>query len=125
MSNFIELAHVNPTDLNKLDHMLTVEPVNENDFNDNYMHADDVFSITVKFSDGTEMEIKCCGVRYAPEGSNTAWAEAVLFKNGSEIIHSNPRDRYRGEWEMTDNCGNTYTALVGPWANTGEKIKGA
>ena len=67
---------------------------------------------TVNFGNGIEMDIKCCGVQYDENAeSNTAWTEAVLFRNGYEICYTEPSDEYLGEWVCEYN-GNEYVVLV-------------
>ncbi len=63
---------------------------------------EETISVTTKFSNGIEMDIKCCGVQFEEGGSNTAWTEAVLFHNGSEIAHTDVCDTFEGEWELVD-----------------------
>lgn len=58
---------------------------------------------TAKFPDNYEMDIKCCGVRFEENGSNTAWTEAVLFKNGRSVACSEVSDDFFGEWELEAN----------------------
>lgn len=54
---------------------------------------------TAKFDDGYEMDIKCCGVQWDDEAEdNTAWTEAVLFHNGSEVTCTEPEAAYDGTW---------------------------
>ena len=57
------------------------------------------------------MDIKCCGVQYEEGGVNTAWTEAVLFKNGSEVCHSEPNEGFFGEWTLETN-GDEYVVNV-------------
>lgn len=64
-----------------------------------------------RFSDEYEMDIKCCGVQYEEGGSNTAWSEAVLFKNGCEVCCSEPSDNFEGEWTLRDG-DNEFTVVV-------------
>ena len=72
------------------------------------MSEDDTITKTAKFSNGYEMDIKCCGADDEP-----AWTEAVLFDSeGSQIAVSEPSDDYFGIWELEDNDGNTYKANV-------------
>jgi hypothetical protein len=67
---------------------------------------------TVKFDNGIEMDIKCCGVQYEEESeSNLAWTEAVLFNNGNEVYYTEPSDEYFGEWICEYN-GNEYVVIV-------------
>lgn len=72
------------------------------------MSEDDTITKTAKFSNGYEMDIKCCGADDEP-----AWTEAVLFDSeGSQIAVSEPSDDYFGIWELEDDDGNTYKANV-------------
>lgn len=72
------------------------------------MGEDETITNTAKFSNGYEMDIKCCGADDEP-----AWTEAVLFDSeGSQIAVSEPSDDYFGIWELEDNDGNTYKANV-------------
>jgi hypothetical protein len=67
---------------------------------------------TVKFDDGIEMDIKCCGVQYDEYSeSNTAWTEAVLFENGYQVCYTDPSDEYLGEWSL-EHDGNEYIVLI-------------
>ena len=66
---------------------------------------------TAVFDNGYEMDIKCCGVQYEEGEVNTAWTEAVLFHNGSEVCCSDPCDEFVGEWELSDG-DNVYVVNV-------------
>lgn len=67
---------------------------------------------TATFENGYEMDIKCCGVQYNEEDeSNTAWTEAVLFCNGSEVCCSEPSDEYLGEW-ILETDEDEYVVVV-------------
>lgn len=73
---------------------------------------DDTHTETVSFEDGYEMDIKVCGVQYEGEGgSNAAWSEAVLFKDGCEVACTDPGDDLLGEWEL-EHDGNTFVVNV-------------
>ena len=65
---------------------------------DNMLNEDETIVRTVRFPDGIEMDIKCCGVQYEEGGDNSAWTEAVLFHNGYEVACSEPSDSFLGEW---------------------------
>ena len=80
---------------------------------------DGFFVETAKFDNGIEMDVKCCGVQYEEGESNTAWTEAVLFKNGSEVCCSEPSDEFEGEWELEYN-GDTYIVNIVPELTPGE-----
>ena len=75
---------------------------------------DETISVTTKFDNGVEMDIKCCGVQYKEGESNTAWSEAVLFKNGSQVACTEPSDTFDGDWELECADGDTYIAHVIP-----------
>lgn len=84
-----------------------IEPSNK----DECLGEDDTITYTAKFDDGYEMDIKCCGVQYEEGGVNTAWTEAVLFKNGSEVCCSEPSEGFFGEWTLETN-GDEYVVNV-------------
>lgn len=67
---------------------------------------------TAVFDDGYEVDIKCCGVQCDDDNEDyTAWAEAVLFHNGSEVVYTSPSERFDGEWVLfTDE--NEYVVNV-------------
>ena len=94
----------------RIQHYLEHEPKDE----DECLGEDETICDGVKFQDGTQMDIKCCGVQYLDEPcrSNKAWTEAVLFdRNGSEIACTDVSDSYLGEWTL-EHAGNTYTCIV-------------
>lgn len=65
---------------------------------------------TVKFENGKQMDIKCCGVQFHEDdaGNNSAWTEAVLFdESGYELTCSEVEEEYDGEWEI-EYDGITY-----------------
>ena len=78
------------------------------------LEEDDVISHTVRFSNGFEADIKCCGSQYEENSDNAAWTEAVLFdRNSSEISCSDVSDEYVGDWVLEDNAnGNIYLITV-------------
>lgn len=67
---------------------------------------DETHTETAVFENGYEMDIKVSGVQYdCPGGSNSAWSEAVLFKDGCEVACTDPGDDLLGEWELEhDGC---------------------
>lgn len=72
-----------------------------------FQDEDHTISHTVKFPDGKQMDVKCCGAQ--EEGS---WTEAVLFnENGVELCCSEVSDQYDGTWELEHN-GRRYVAIV-------------
>ena len=76
---------------------LTVEPLSKYEC----LSEDETILHTAVFGCGMEMDIKCCGVQYdEEEESNLAWAEAVLFHNGSEVACTEVSDTYTGEWSL-------------------------
>lgn len=68
------------------------------DSEDEYQGEDNTISITAKFDDGMEMDIKCCGC-----DDECSWTEAVLFENGSECGCTEPADDLLGPWEIECN----------------------
>lgn len=81
----------------KLERWLTVEPTCEEEA----LPEDKVYSYTADFGDGWEMDIKVCGVKFDKvEESNTAWSEAILFKDGCERCCSQVSDSFIGDWEL-------------------------
>ena len=73
---------------------------------------DETIVYTAVFDDGIEIDVKCCGVQYhEDEETNTAWCEAVMFKNGCEVCCEYGEDDFFGEWEMEHN-GNKYVVFV-------------
>lgn len=89
---------------------MEVAPQDENDM---IMGEDDTISNTIKFSNGYEMDIKCCGVRFEEDSCNTAWAEAVLFdENGCQVAYSDVEDEYFGEWKLEDDNGTIYVGEI-------------
>ena len=62
---------------------------------------DETYSVTARFDDGIEMDIKLCGVQFQEDEDNLPWTEAVLFKNGTEVMCSEPEDEFFGEWMLT------------------------
>ena len=67
---------------------------------------DDTLIWTASFGDGFEMDIKLCGA-----DEEVAWTEAVLFKDGSELVCTDCVDEILGEWELEYN-NVTYIAYV-------------
>jgi len=79
---------------------------------DDCLGEDIAITHTATFDNGITVDIKCCGVQYnEDEESNTAWTEAVLFKDGHEINCSEPSDEYLGEWILEYN-NDEYVVLV-------------
>jgi hypothetical protein len=77
---------------------------------DNEFGEDETFTITVKFDDGKEMDVKLCGA----ENPEDIWTEAVLFdENGHQIGMTDPDDtkEFFGEWGIEFN-GVTYVGVV-------------
>ena len=86
---------------------LTVEPKSEED-----CLPDGCQMVrTAEFDNGYEMDVKLCGVCYEEGGCNTAWTEAVLFKNRCEVACTDVADEYTGEWEL-EHDGNKFVVEV-------------
>ena len=82
--------------LETINRYLTVEPANESEC----LSENETIVYTADFGGGIEMDIKCCGVQYSEGDSNLAWAEAVLFRDGCELCHSEVSDVFDGVWEL-------------------------
>ena len=95
------------SELEDLRALLSHEPASESEC----FGEDKTISHTVSFGNGVEMDIKVCGVQYHEGESNTAWSEAVLFVNGSEVACSEPSDAIDGEW-ILDHDGDEFRAVV-------------
>ncbi len=92
--------------------LLTVEPKTESDC----LREDETITKTVTFDNGVEMDVKICGVQFIEGESNLPWTEAVLFKNGCEVGCTDTSDTFEGEWELSDDEGNTYKVTIEPAA---------
>ena len=77
---------ISKEDVNRINHYLHNEPTDETEC----LGEDVTIVYTAVFDNGIEMDIKCCGVQYQEGESNTAWTEAVLFKDGNEVAHTEP-----------------------------------
>lgn len=106
-TNTITISEKRAKAINKI---LTVEPLDV----DGCFGEDFTITNTAVFPNGIEVDVKCCGVQYREGESNLGWTEAVLFKDGAEVCHTEPSDSYLGKWELEYN-GDTYvvTVLVG------------
>ena len=84
------------------------EPTDESECLD----EDETLINTVTFSNGFQMDIKCCGIKYEEGGCNSAWTEAVLFDDkGNELCCTDVCDVYFGEWTLEHGI-NKYTVIV-------------
>ena len=107
--NYYEKIIIPKNEFKRINYYLTHEPVDEYD---EYLHEDETIIYTANFPDGSFMDIKCCGVQFEPDSVNTAWTEAVLFKNNCEVSVSEVCENYEGQWELEDNEGNLYVVDV-------------
>lgn len=78
-------------------------------FNEDEKHTE-----TVRFENGYEIDIKCCGVQMDENGRNNgAWCEAVLFnERGFQESFSDVSDEFVGDWQLQDTSGNVYIVSV-------------
>ena len=53
------------------------------------------FSETAVFDDGTKIQI-----RLVIQEKTTPYAEAVMFRNNSEVCCTDPEDEFMGEWSI-------------------------
>lgn len=103
-----KIIEISKEQLTQIDKYLTTEPTCE----DECFGENETITNTAVFPDNIEMDVKCCGVRYDENAtSNTAYTEAVLFKNGCEVCCSEPSDEYAGIWTLEYN-NNEYTIIV-------------
>ncbi len=64
---------------------------------DEYQGEDNTISYTVRFPDGKEMDVKCCGCQ-----EESSWTEAVLFdEKGRELTYTDVSAEFVGTWELT------------------------
>lgn len=117
---------ISKAEADEIKRYLTVEPTCEEECLD----EDDTIIYTAVFDNDIEVDVKCCGVQFddpydwiEPDedienwgGTNLAWAEAVMFKNGSEVCCVNGDDAFFGEWEF-EYDGNEYIVFVEAAAN--------
>ena len=105
-----ETIKVNKNRLKMINNFLTKEPASESEC----LGEDETITETAVFPDGTEADIKCCGVQYREGESNTAWTEMVLFRNGSEIGFTEPQEaEFEGRWEyIAENNGEEIRYIV-------------
>ena len=72
-----------------------------------YQGEDHTIIYTVRFPDGNEMDIKCCGCK-----DESSRSEAVLFNNrGGQLACSEVCDNFLGLWELECD-GVTYSVTV-------------
>lgn len=75
------------------------------------MKRDETITETVVFDDGIEMDIKLV----ICEDEDMPYTEAVLFKDGCELICTDVEDEFVCEWELTyetDNSIDEYTVNI-------------
>ena len=84
-----------------LDYWLT-----DNSDKANRLTEDETYTETAQFPDCIEMDIKCCGTR-----DGAAWTEAVLFREGCELCHTDVNDEFLGDWWLEWN-GDVYRVHV-------------
>ncbi len=105
---FSETIKIHPDDLAYINRLLDEEPETE----ENCLSEDDTISVTARFADGKEADIKVCGVQFEEGGYNTAWSEGVLFDEGGyEITCTDVEDYFDGAWEFEAN-GNIYRVVI-------------
>ena len=74
-----------------------------------YQGEDSTIIYTVKFPDGKEMDIKCCGCQEAP-----SWTEAVLFdQEGRQLAYTEVGDEFEGSWDLEDNGAHYHVDVKG------------
>lgn len=72
-----------------------------------------LFSQTVKFPDGLEMDVVVMGTMYTDGTAYMDYAEAVLFKDGNAIATVKNKETIYGTWDLKDESnGNEYSVVV-------------
>lgn len=99
MKTYCETIHITPSEAEEIKAFLAGTKAQGHD---------DVFSKTVTFPDGKELDVKCCA---SSEGAS--WSEAVLFDHGCEVCCSEPADIYQKNWalEYKETQYNVYVAV--------------
>ena len=90
-----------------IENYLTAEPSSAEEC----LPEDKAYTYTADFGDGWQMDIKVCGLQFEEGGGNTAWSEAVLFKDGVERCCSDPSEDLLGDWELEAD-GITFVTKV-------------
>lgn len=68
---------------------------------------------SAQFKNGYKVNVMCCSNDYEKDGSNLAYAVAVLLdNNGQEILRTDTSSEYFRAWKMKDSEGNTYIVNV-------------
>ena len=84
------ILYISAADLEQINKYLAAKTEEE------YQGEDNTIIYTVKFPDGKEMDVKCCGCQAEP-----SWTEAVLFDDhGYEIGCSDVEEDFDGPWEL-------------------------
>ena len=96
MKRYVREIEISKKTAKRIEDLLNNEPICEEDC----FGEDEKISYTATFEDGYEMDVEVCGVQYEEGESNTAWSQAVLFKDGSEVCCSDVSDDFLGEWEL-------------------------
>ena len=96
-------------DKERINRYLTVEPADR----ESCQGEDETITVTARFENGFQCDVKCCGVQYREGESNLSWTEAVLFdKKGAEVACSEPDSRFFKTWEI-EHEGDLYKVHVG------------
>lgn len=84
-------------DKERINRYLTVEPADR----ESCQGEDETITVTARFENGFQCDIKCCGVQYREGESNLSWTEAVLFdERGAEVACTEPEDTFFRTWEI-------------------------
>ena len=63
------------------------------------------------FGNGVEMDVRICGENCCGEHP-ALWSEAVLYRDGTEIAHTECAYDLRGAWSLTDDNGAEYIVEI-------------
>ena len=103
----IQTITISKRKANYIDNLLLHEPTCESEC----FGEGETISYTARFSDGIEIDVKICGVKFKEGESNLPWVEGVLFHNGSEVECTEPDvdiwDKWNFEYE-----GKEYVLII-------------
>ena len=73
----------------------------------------------VDFGNGVEMDVRICGENCCGEHP-ALWSEAILFRDGEEIAHTECAYDLRGGWSLTDDSGAEYIVEIAGYEELGK-----
>lgn len=97
--NYTRNIYLPRAEVNHAAHLCAYQPVDESEC---FSEKEPPITYTAEFPNGYSVDVKVCGVPFEENGCNTAWTEAVLFKNGFEVCCTEPCEGLLGPWVLTD-----------------------